>query len=233
MDEQQLCSARRRALEGLRVRGDRGRDQLDTLGARNLQAVDAVVLEALGLEELIGSGEDVRCSSGNQARLTPGPHLRSGHDLPTSSEAMDRARLRRSMRRLVLAHARRSLSLGLLFAAGVRVRGDERADAARARSFERASERTAEHRIRTPRSGILGDDQIRPGERPDGDGHAELARARGGQAPLLPRTARARERKRERERSERVLARSMANTPSCSATPTSRKNRTRRRARPK
>jgi hypothetical protein len=70
VDEQQLRFRRSRPFEGLCVGGDSRGDQARLLRAGDLEAVDAVVIEALRLEESVGLGEDVGDARGDGATIT-------------------------------------------------------------------------------------------------------------------------------------------------------------------
>ena len=69
MDDQELGAGLARAFEGLRVGGDRGDERARLCRARDLQAVDAVVLEALRAEEGVRLGEDLGDSCGHGATI--------------------------------------------------------------------------------------------------------------------------------------------------------------------
>ena len=63
VDEQQLSSRRRCALEQLERRGDAAGELRHLLGAEHLEAGEAVLGEALHLEQLVREGDDVVAAS--------------------------------------------------------------------------------------------------------------------------------------------------------------------------
>ena len=69
VDDQELGAGVGRAFEGLRVGGYRRDEPARLCRARDLQAVDAVVLEALRAEEGVRLGEDLGDSCGHGATI--------------------------------------------------------------------------------------------------------------------------------------------------------------------
>ncbi len=72
MDEQQLRALGGGQLEQLGVGGDAGGERRDPLRPGHLQAVDAVVLEALRFEQAIELAQHLACGGGHAAKIAPG-----------------------------------------------------------------------------------------------------------------------------------------------------------------